>query len=250
MTTTTPFTTVTSLRPQHELVSELQRSVRLDAERITQLPHPVLERDPLTKGVGDPATLAPVHVDAALPPRQHSFDEVLEQRVSDRFYSDATVAPEALARIVRAAREFDRSTWTADTQADLGLDFLVAARSVEGAAPAIYRLVDDEFLPLASLPERGAEDLVLQIEFAYAPVILIALAPFANLLARWGDHGERLANTRAAAAISAALHEAASLGIAGSPFAGFLTSGLRRLIDADGYANAQMFAASFGHPAE
>jgi hypothetical protein len=247
--TTTPFTTVTELRAQHELVTELQRAVRLDADRVTQLPHPLGERDRLTEGVLDTTTIAPVRVEAPLPERERTFDEVLEQRVSDRFYSDETVAPEALARIVRAAREFDRSTWTEDAQADLGLDFLVAARSVDGAAPAIYRLVDDTFMPLAPLPERGAEDLVLQIEFAYAPVILIALAPFANLLARWGDHGERLANTRAAAAISAALHEAASLGIAGSPFAGFLTSGLRRLIDADGYANAQMFAASFGHPA-
>jgi hypothetical protein len=248
--TTTPFTTVTELRAQHELVTDLQRAVRLDAARVTQLPHPAPERDPLTEGVTGTESLAPVAAGTAEVARQRTFDEVLEQRVSDRFYSDESVSPAALARIVRAARDFDRSTWQDDAQADLGLDFLVAARSVDGAAPAIYRLVDDTFMPLALLPERGAEDLVLQIEFAYAPVILIALAPFANLLARWGDHGERLANTRAAAAISAALHEAASLGIAGSPFAGFLASGLRRLIDADGYANAQMFAASFGHPAE
>lgn len=235
------------LRTQHELISELQHSVRLSPKELAVRPLPIGVRRPPVHGISPvPLPAVPVPVGGAHP--VNSLDEVLEHRESVRFYGAESVDAAVVARIVRAGHRADAATWPSEVGAGLGIELLVAARRMTGSAPAILRLDGDAFVPLAELDEETAEDLVLQIEYAWSPVILIAIAPLADALDRWGDHGERLVNTRAAAAITAALHEASSLGLAGSPFAGLLTSGLRRLLDVDGYANAQLFAASLGHP--
>ncbi|PPI20975.1 nitroreductase family protein [Rathayibacter sp. AY1B5] len=245
---TTIPTPMRGLRAQHELIGELQQSVRLSPAALATRPSPAAPRRPRVQGVR-PTGLPTVPVRRDATPRLHSLDEVLERRESVRFYREQWVDAEAVAQIVRAGHLADASTWPGEAEAGLGIELLVAARRMTGSSPAILRLEGDEFVPLAELDEESADDLVLQIEYAWSPVILIAIAPLADALERWGDHGERFVNTRAAAAVTAALHEAAGLGLAGSPFAGFLTSGLRRLLDVDGYANAQLFAASLGHPA-
>ncbi|PPH36789.1 hypothetical protein C5E02_00850 [Rathayibacter rathayi] len=235
------------LRTQHELISELQHSVRLSPDQLAVRPLPIGVRRPLVQGVSPVALPAvPVPAEGAHP--ACGLDDVIEHRESVRFYGEQSVDAAVVARIVRAGHRADAATWPGEAGAGLGIELLVAARRMTGSAPAILRLDGDVFVPLAELDEDTAEDLVLQIEYAWSPVILIAIAPLADALDRWGDHGERLVNTRAAAAVTAALHEACSLGLVGSPFAGFLTSGLRRLLDVDGYANAQLFAASLGHP--
>jgi len=241
-------TPLTALKPQHALITELQRSVRLDADQVIDGPRTITHRRPLTRGV-QPVDLPtiPTGSDAEASDAD-DLDAVLQRRESVRFYREQSVDADLVARVVRAGTHADASAWPAEVEAGLGVELLVAARRMTDAAPAVYRLTDAGFTPLAELDD--ADDLVLQIEYAWSPVILIAVVPLADSLERWGDHGERLANIRAGAAISAALHEAAALGLVGSPFAGFLTSGLRRLLDVDGYANAQLFAASFGHPTD
>lgn len=244
------FTTIDRLQSQSDIALQLQQSVRLNEAKVELLPNPIFTHRSKVGSAPAAAPMQPVPVTPTESIHRQSLDDVLEQRESIRFYSDQQVTTDVAARIVRAAQLADQTGWPDECSAGLELDILIAARGLQGAEPAIYRLEGDHFVPLAPLPIEGAEDLVLQVEFATSPLIVIAIAPFADLLARWGDHGERLANTRAAAAIAAALFEANALGVAGSPFAGFLTSGLRRLIEVDGYANAQMFAASFGHPDE
>lgn len=241
-------TPVGGLRAQHAIVGDLQRSVRLGPDQLRRRPTAGSGRRPRVSGVR-PTALPRVAVPAAVPEPVLTLDEVLARRESVRFHSDVPLDPAVVARVVRAGHAADAAAWPDEVAAGLGIELLVAARRMTGAAPAVYRLAGDAFEPLADLHDEDADDLVLQLEFAASPVILVAIAPFADALERWGDHGERLANTRAAAAVSAALLEAFSLGLDGSPFAGFLTSGLRRLLDVDGYANAQMFAASLGHRA-
>ncbi|QWL30979.1 nitroreductase family protein [Rathayibacter toxicus] len=233
---------------QQELVSKLQRSVRLGRDALAPRPVAPGSRRPRPQGVR-PTALPTVPVPGGNSPTVNSLDAVLEHRESVRYYRKQSVDAAVVARIVRAGHRADASAWPEEVAAGLDIELLVAARRMTGSAPAILRLDEDVFYPLAELDEETAEDLVLQIEYAWSPVTLIAIAPLADSLDRWGDHGERLMNIRASAAITAALYEAAVLGLVGSPFAGFLVSGLRRLLTVDGYANAQLFAASLGHPA-
>ena len=248
MTSTTPAgaTPLQRLAPQHALIAELQRSVRQGPAELADRPR---AHSPRPRSTGaTPVELPFVPLTAAPSQPGDSLDDVLDRRESVRFYREEPVAAQTVAQVVRAGRHADATAWPAEAEAGLGIDLIVAARRMAGAAPAIYRLEEGGFAPLAPLDD--ADDLVLQIEYAWSPVILMAVAPLADALDRWGDHGERLVNIRSGAAIAAALHEAAALGLVGSPFAGFLTSGLRRLLDVDGYANAQLFAASFGHPVD
>lgn len=236
------------LSTQYELTAALQRSSRLNEQSFTALPragrftpHPVTSTGTPTAQV---SSINEYGTEATITRRD--LRETLETRVSERFFGSEPVSTTLVDLVLCAAQAHDAKTWAEEHRAGLPLDLVIAAVNVAGLAPGIYRRQPEGFQLICPLHEP-LDDLVLQLEFASAPVILLAIAPLADELQRWSDHGERVANLRAGGAIGAGMLEAQRYGLAASPFAGFLAAPFRKLVTADGYHNAPLFAGAFGH---
>lgn len=240
-------TVLEQLSTQYDLITTLQKTSRLDAEKLQQLPRPGTFHTPLVSAahpVSSPAPAA-VTVRDVSPPRI-TLQEALESRTSERFFKDEPVTTMQAAAILDAAFAHDQQQWRGENTAGLTLDLLVAAANVQGLERGIYRKTAQGFEQLLTFQDP-LEELVLQAEFASSPLIVVAVLPLAGELKRWQDHGERVANLRAGAAIAAGLLEAQRLGLAASPFAGFLAAPFRKLVSVDGYHSTPLFAGAFGH---
>ncbi len=235
--------------PDHaQALGLLRTHSRLDAHAVeagSRTPGPGLYRA-LDTGLDSPDR---VQITAAPSPRT-PLEQLQRERLSERFYADRPVAAEVIAGLVAAAGGFDEAAWP-DREAGAGLQFLVAARAVTGLRPAIH-LADPRsgrFTAIGELPiGAAAADLVLQLEFAQAPAILMVCGPLASSLDRHGEHGHRLLLSRAGAAAYAGWLTALDHGLAGSIFAGFLAAALRPLVPVDGYHTTQLLALAVGHP--
>ncbi|MGW8975635.1 nitroreductase family protein [Streptomyces platensis] len=238
-----------ALLDHNDVMRELQIRSRLDAETLRRTPT-----------AAAPALRGPLHTAAsgagegfaaiAAPHSGQPLDALLRRRASQRTYGPEPVPVEVLAAVVEQAAQFDRSAWP-DHEAGAGLEFLVAARNVAGLAPALYLYSEDrgDFTSLAELPDgEAAADLVLQLEFADAPAIVLVCGPLAASLGRHGEHGHRLLLARAGAAAHTAWLTALDRGLVGSIFAGFLSAALKPLVPVDGYRSAQLLAFSLGRP--
>ncbi|MEV6674681.1 nitroreductase family protein [Streptomyces sp. NPDC051162] len=237
-----------ALLPDHgDVLRELQSRSRLTAEDLLDA---APAADPALREPLAPAGAQGISAVSA-PPSQVALETALRRRKSVRAYDGEPVPVEVLASVVRQAADYDRSAWP-DHEAGAGLEFLVAARSVAGLPQGLYLHSADrgDFTPLADLPDgEAAADLVLQLEYADAPAIVIVCGPLAASLDRHGEHGHRLLLTRAAAAAQTAWLATLSHGLSGSIFAGFLAASLKPLVPVDGYRNVQLLAFSLGYEA-
>jgi hypothetical protein len=238
-----------ALLDHNGLMRQLQLRSRLDAEALLVDPS---EAAPELGGVF--RSVAGGHHDRVAAETALASEEPLEsllrRRTSVRTYAPTPIAVEELAAVVDRAAAFDRAAWP-DHDAGAELEFLVAARDVTGLPVGIYlySAAEGDFVRLADLPAGdAAEELVLQLEFAHAPAIVMVCGPLAASLDRHGEHGHRLLLTRAGAAAHAAWLTALDRGLAGSIFAGFLSSALKPLVPVDGYRSAQLLAFACGHP--
>ncbi|MGV9327886.1 hypothetical protein ACWDR1_08565 [Streptosporangium sandarakinum] len=242
----------TSLRDHTTLFALLREQSRLTAEDVRTGPRrhgepvpPVGPRRPVPAGLTE---VRPV----AAPKSGRPLEDVLRTRVSIRDYAERPVPVEVVAAGLATAFRLDREAWPEEWADGNGLGVLVAARRVAGLAPALYRADEDgaRLVPLAGLADgRAAEEMVLQIEYAASPVILAVTGSLSTALRRHGAHGHRTLLARASGLAYAALVESCAHGLAGSVFAGFLQSGMRPLVDLDGYRQRQLFAVSLGYPA-
>ncbi|WP_079025769.1 nitroreductase family protein [Streptomyces yangpuensis] len=246
MQTTSPLP---SLLDHNELLRNLQLRSRLDAEALgvgPGVPDTGLRGTLQAAGEGRhpvPAEIAPAGT--------QPLEALLRRRASVRTYAPRPVASDVLAAVVDRAAAFDRETWS-DHDSGAGLEFLVAARDVAGLPVGLYLYspAGSGFIRLADLPAGdAAAELVLQLEFADAPAIVMVCGPLAASLDRHGEHGHRLLLTRAGAAAHTAWLTALDRGLVGSIFAGFLSSALKPLVPVDGYRSAQLLAFACGHAA-
>ncbi|MEU2158858.1 nitroreductase family protein [Streptomyces sp. NPDC019396] len=240
-----------ALLDHNGLMRQLQLRSRLDAEALrTALVEPAAELGGRLRAAADEH---PDRVAAeAAPASEEPLESLLRRRASTRTYAPTPIAVEELAAVVDRAASFDRDAWP-DHDAGAELEFLVAARHVTGLPAGIYLYSSarSEFVRLADLPAGdAAEELVLQLEFAHAPAIVMVCGPLAASLDRHGEHGHRLLLTRAGAAAHTAWLTALDRGLVGSIFAGFLSSALTPLVPVDGYRSAQLLAFACGHPAD
>ncbi|MCX4731502.1 nitroreductase family protein [Streptomyces sp. NBC_01363] len=238
-----------ALLDSQEVMRQLQVRSRLGAESLRTAPAaPAPELRGTLQAAG--ATHHDKTAAVAAPPSEQSLEAVLRRRSSVRTYASQPVPVEVIAAVVERAAAFDRLAWP-DHDAGVELEFLVAARNVAGLSTGIhlYSPAGGEFIRLADLPAgEAAGDLVLQLEFADAPAIVMTCGPMAASLDRHGEHGHRLLLTRAGAASQTAWLTALDRGLVGSIFAGFLASALKPLVPADGYRSAQLLAFSCGYP--
>ncbi|WP_053690382.1 nitroreductase family protein [Streptomyces sp. WM6372] len=238
-----------ALLDANEVMRQLQVRSRLNADELSRRP---AVPGPALQGALR-AAITPQHertATVAAPPSERALEAVLRERASVRTYAARPIPVEVLAAVVDRAAAFDRAAWP-DHEAGAGLEFLVAARAVDGLSTGIhlYDPEGGEFIRLADLPlGEAAGDLVLQLEFADAPAIVMACGPLAASLDRHGEHGHRLLLARAGAASQTAWLTALDRGLVGSIFAGFLASALKPLVPVDGYLSAQLLAFSCGYP--
>ncbi|MEU0675213.1 nitroreductase family protein [Streptomyces sp. NPDC006172] len=239
-----------ALLDHNGLMRQLQLRSRLDAQALLEEPAepaPAIGGMLRSAGAGHHDLVAA----EAAPAGEEPLESLLRRRASVRSYAPRPVDVGEISAVVDRAAAFDQASWP-DHDAGAELEFLVAARDVTGlrAGMYLYSAASRAFVRLADLPAgAAAEDLVLQLEFAHAPAIVIVCGPLAASLDRHGEHGHRLLLTRAGAAAHTAWLTALDRGLAGSIFAGFLSSALKPLVQVDGYRSAQLIAFACGHPA-
>lgn len=230
-----------------ELLGRLSEGARMDAARIVAGPAPAGPAAPVTgRGLeGHPITIAPTSMPLA------GLGRVLEERQSHRFYDGRPVRADILTAALQRAVQYDSDVWGTDPENGTGLQIVVAALNLDGLPPALYRFdaAAASYTPLAPLDHAQVAQMVLQMEYADAPVIIATMGSLSRSLESWGDHGERALNQRAAHFSYTALLTANAYGVDGSVFAGFLPSGLSQSLVADGYHLGQVFALALGHRA-
>lgn len=165
----------------------------------------------------------------------------MARRRSTRFFSERPIPRSVVDDMLAAARHIDATLWPALAHHD-PLRLYVAARAVSGIPKALY--VEDEMLRYtADLDEQAVQDMVLQPEFAQAPMLLLVVGSLETAL---DAHGHRVMLERSGAACEAACLTAVAQGYAGSIFAGFLPTALKRLTGIDGFRRTQLLALAVG----
>lgn len=243
------ITTAPARATQIDLLTRLQEGTRSSrAALAVHGPRSLTEPVPPVTPRRPAPDATPVTVPGSAP--TVDVDTLLATRVSQRFFAGTALAPQVLAAALLAARRADAGCWPDDEPVDL----LVVVDRVEGLAPGLHRAEPDlaagtvTFHPLAELSRSDVEEMVMQLEFAAAPAILMAVASLDAHLQRWGDHGEPLMNRRAGQAMATALLHVQRRGGCGQIFAGCLPGGLARHLTVDGYYRAQVLAAAVGNP--
>ena len=179
------------------------------------------------------------------------LEEVMVERTSLRFYSEQDVELAQVGTILQVANAGDEQDWSQEIAAGVTLHLLVVAWRVQGLTPAVYRYAAAshalEYVGPAPNQQTEGIDLVLQTEFADAPVIVLITGNLAAACERHGAWGHRQMLLRAGAAGHRLWLASLGVGLVGTVFAGFLPRAAHRVAGVDGYRNAGLFAYSAGH---
>ena len=168
----------------------------------------------------------------------------MARRHSARFFSEEPLPLSLVDDMLAAARYVDAALWPDLADVD-PLGFYIAAGNVTGLPTALY-VADGALRHAAELPDLHAlEEMVLQPEFARAPLLLLVTG---SLETARDAHGHRLMLERSGAACEAACLTAVAQGYVGSIFAGFLPTALRRLLGFDGFRRTQLLGLAIGGP--
>jgi hypothetical protein len=183
--------------------------------------------------------------------RSKPVHEAVVERTSIRHYAQRPVTQVQLATLLKTASEGDIVDWPDEAEAGMRLHFLVVAWRLEGITPAVYGYESSThtLVQLGPSPDQRTEavNMVLQVEFADAPVIILTVGDLARASALYGGWGHRQLLLRAGTAGQRLWLASIGLGLVGTVFAGFLQRAARRIAGVDGYRNAALFAYSTGH---
>lgn len=179
-----------------------------------------------------------------------SLQETLQARASERFYAATPVPLSSLSTLLYHASEGDRRDWSRMQETDL--QFCLVAWRVEGLTPAVYQYHAQRHalqkIHDAPVQPEEAEALVLQREFAYAPVLLFILGNLSAACAKNGARGHRELLLRAGAAGQRFWFAALGQKLVGTVFAGFLAQAGHKYLQADGYTRLNLLAFACGYP--
>ena len=178
-----------------------------------------------------------------------SVGSVLAKRRSVREYSQQEIPPAYVGTALRCAHDADAIDWP-DEHSNVPLTYVVLAKGIVGIAPGVY-----EYEPRAHslifscppLPDAQTVELLVQPEYAYAPIIVWIAGDLAAACARHGALGHRQLLLRAGASGHRLWMATIALGLAGSIFAGLIPGAARRLLGMDGYERASLFAFAAGY---
>ncbi|WP_240137425.1 nitroreductase family protein [Streptomyces sp. MUM 178J] len=213
----------------------------IDIGRLTEdlLTAPPASTPPATH---EPPPRAPV----ALP---GSPVEALRRRGAVRAWSHEPLDGTLLPRALDYAREQDARLWQPAFPELPSPVATVLAHSVEGLPRGVYRYGAGAPGPT---PEPGElpplEDLVLQLEFAQAPAVVVVHGDLATAVARYGVTGHRQLLARGAAFAHSVWLASLCGGAVGSVFAGVLSAAGRNHLGLDGAGRAQLLGLALGPP--
>ncbi|MFG2195876.1 hypothetical protein [Streptomyces sp. NPDC048639] len=173
----------------------------------------------------------------------------LRSRTAVRRWGRGPFDGDRLLRALRYAVEQDGRMWAPAFPELPSPVAAVLAQRVRGV-PAGHHHYDPSTGTLAPQPydPPPLRDLVLQLEFAEAPVVVVVLGDLAEAVDRYGAHGHRLLLSRGAAFAHAVWLAGLSEGAAGTVFAGILSSAGRTELGIDGYRRAQLLGLALGDP--
>lgn len=207
----------------------------------------------LIRAISTPTINTPARstVPARLPALPGDPVDALQSRTAVRRWAGEALDATLLLRALRYACEQDEQVWK---PAFPGLPAPTPALLIQhvGGLPKGYHHYDAEraeLVPQRFVPPPVA-DLVLQLEFAEAPVVILTLGDMAETLARYGAPGHRLMLARGAAFAHAMWLSALSQGGVGTVFAGILTSAARTELGIDGLRQAQLCGLALGKATE
>lgn len=162
----------------------------------------------------------------------------LTERRSHREFADRAVSPDALARLLAAAR-----TLRCD------LDLLVWVRNVDGVVPGLYLDTGDgRRLGYLSAPGE-VEERFVEPELDRAAIVIVAVADLSRRLARSGEHGYRRALHDSGRLVTHVWLAAGADGLVGSMFTGFVPSALHEMVTVDRLQRVPLLAFGCGHSA-
>lgn len=174
----------------------------------------------------------------AMPSDVPSLHDALCSRSAIRFWEPTAVPIGHIATILDSAREDE-------------LSLNLVAWNVEGLAPAVYRYVPatHALRRIGVAPESMAarEELVLQVEFAAAPFVVLVTGNLAAACAKHGGFGHRQLLMRAGAAGHRMWLASLQVGLVGTVFAGFIGNSARDLAQVDGYRKSSLLAFAAGY---
>lgn len=233
-----------SLNPGDILLKLYEESRRNRAD-ITRTPAKVAEDLLYQPGPG-PRIELPAPLASSRP-----LEDVMAERTSLRFYAEQPIELAQVATILKVASAGDEQDWSQEIAAGVTLHLLVVAWRVQDLAPAVYRYVAGdhvlEYVGLAPNQQTEGTGLVLQTEFADAPVIVLITGNLAGACERHGAWGHRQLLLRAGSAGHRLWLSSLGVGLVGTVFAGFLPRAAHRVVGVDGYRNAGLFAYAAGH---
>ncbi|MFB6521204.1 hypothetical protein [Streptomyces sp. NPDC056401] len=187
----------------------------------------------------------------SLPNLPGSTVRALATRTAVRSWAPEPLDGGLLHRALAYAAAHDAAQWGAAFPDDPAPTAAVLVKRVAGLRSG-FHLYDTRSGEL-TFQEREVPDhaeLVLQLEFGDAPVLVLVLGDMAGALAREGAAGHRRLLSRGAAFAHSAWLSALSEGAAGTVFAGVLSSAARTHLGVDGYRQAQLLGLALGTPAE
>ncbi|MFY1675719.1 MULTISPECIES: nitroreductase family protein [unclassified Streptomyces] len=173
----------------------------------------------------------------------------LRRRGAVRAWSRAPLDGALLARSLEYACEQDARLW-APSHPELPSPVAsVLARDVADLPRGIHRYDTGE---RALKPEPHElpplEDMVLQLEFAAAPAVIVVHGDLSTAVERHGVGGHRRLLARGAAFAHSVWLAALAGGAVGSVFAGVLSAAGRTHLGLDGAGRAQLLGLALGHP--
>jgi hypothetical protein len=178
-----------------------------------------------------------------------SLAEVLLSRTAQRFYSDAPVPRAMVDLALESARAVERSLFGGFDASELDLDFLVVANRVDDTPREFWMVTPTGTETLGQLPSYAdLADLVLQVEYSWAPVTIMAIGHLDQALTLLGPAGHRHLLTRAGAAMHGSWLSMVAAGMVGSIYAGLVATPLRSIADVDGHSRLGLLAFAFGYP--
>ena len=169
-------------------------------------------------------------------------------RQADRFFGTRPATLAEVATMLTFSSDQDAARWGSLGCRPGSFSLLLWSWNVEGLEPGLYRYdrAGHHLVTVALAPDADPEELLLQVEFARSAGILLSVCSLAELVARHGAHGHRLALMRGAHALEHAWLAAEASGLCGSIFAGFIPSALRDFVDVDGLTRMTCLAFAFG----
>ncbi|MER5885340.1 hypothetical protein ABT160_16045 [Streptomyces sp. NPDC001941] len=199
---------------------------------------------------GAPAPTTPATTATAPPPLPGSPVRALDSRTAVRHWAPEPLDRRVLCRALAHASLTDACLWASGgAPATAAPTALVLVRDVGGTRPGVHAYDPGSGELVAEPgPLPDLRDLVLQLEFARAPAIVVVLGDLVAATERAGAAGHRQLLTRGAAFAHSAWLSALSEGAAGTVFAGVLGAAGRTTLGFDGARRAQLIALALGNP--